>query len=210
MTKKLQNIKAITEMLGGQHHSQTTTGLGWDDVKRKEEQSKIRRIGEEWPEYDKDGKIIHIWIQKDGYRIKKPPHYKILKDLKEYLNSYPNCLTDCETAPEDRTRLDERFRAKFGRCADCQFRIENMKKLNGEWKEYELQQMKENADAFFKQADKEIKTVTNQLREGIGYVNSNGTQEEWKDTKNIADQIESEYNQYKEIVLQKLSGVEDE
>lgn len=202
MTQRLQNIKAISEMLRGEHRTQTASTLGWDDSTRKKEMAKIRKIGEEWEEYDKNGKVVCIWVQKDGYRIKKPPSYKIIKELKEYLNSYPNCLPDCST--EVKTRLDERFRAKFGRCADCQFRIENRIKLSGNWRQYEMEQMKQNALAFFEQADKEIKIVAQQLREGVNFANSDGNMEEWSGDVEIANQIESEYEQYKQIVLQKF------
>lgn len=210
MSNNLNNIKAIKEMLDGSHHSQAKIGIGWDDHLGNENKIKKREIGEEWPEYDKDGKILHIWIQKDGYRIKKPPYYNILNKLKDFINSYPNCLPDCKTKPEDRTELDRKYNLKFGRCADCQFRIENKKKLNGEWKEYERQQMLENATSFFKQADIEIDLICKQLTSGIDFINSDGKEEKWVDKNNINLDIKREYNEYKKIILDNLIKTENE
>ena len=174
---KLQNIKAITQMLEGSHRTQTRTKVGFSDADNSAEKNKKREIGEIWEEYDEYGNVSAIWEQKKGYRVKTGTLKEAVDEIRSYLNSYPNCLPDCKT--ENFTKLDQRFRAKFGRCADCQFRIETRMKMEGTYKDYEKQQMLANAQAFFQNADTEIELVTRQIEEGLTYVNVDGVVEKW-------------------------------
>lgn len=202
---KLQNIKAIRQMIDGTHRTQTRTNVGFSDADASSERSKKREVGEVWNEYDSDGNVISVWEQKKGYRVRKGVNHKSVEHIREILNSYPNCLDDCRTT--NKTKLDIRFRNKFGRCADCQFRIETQMKLEGKWKEYERNQLKANADAFFKNADTEIEIVHDGLsNKKIGYANSDGTMNEWESDKKLADTIKSEYNSYKEIAYSQIEN----
>jgi hypothetical protein len=201
---KLQNIKAIREMLDGKHRTQTRTKIGFSDTEVSAEKAKKREVGEIWEEYDEHGQLVCIWEQKQGYRIKSGVLKDAVEDIRTYLNSYPNCLEDCRTKDKNYTKLDKRFRAKFGRCADCQFRIETRLKQQGKFKEYEREQMLRNAEAFFKQADVEIETVYNQIAGESHFANSDGRIEVWNGNKDQAEKMRNEYYEYKKIAIQKI------
>jgi len=204
----LKNIKAITEMINGAHKTQTRNTIGFSDTASSKEKNKRRDVGEKWNEYDSEGNVIAIWEQMKGWRRKLSPYDDVMQEVRKYLNSYPNCLDDCNTSESDRTRLDERFRAKFGRCADCQFRLESLMKNEGTYKEYERQQMANNAKAFFIQADKELELTAEQLRTDTTFTNVDGKVETWKSAPQMADQLLTEYAEYKKMVLEHLKEEE--
>lgn len=201
---KLQNIRAITQMLEGTHRTQTKTKVGFSDADTASEKNKKREVGEIWEELDTEGNLVATWEQKKGYRVRRGALSEEIQSLREYLNTYPNCLDDCQTKNYD--KLDERFRAKFGRCADCQFRIETRMKLNGTYKDYEREQMLANATAFFKVADVEIDLVASQLSKGLNYVNVDGAVETWEGNEIIPEKMRSEYEEYKQIVMTQLEN----
>jgi hypothetical protein len=200
---KLQNIKAIKQMLEGSHRTQTRTKIGFTDTEVASEKNKKREVGEIWEEYDEHGQLVCIWEQKKGYRVRTGVHKEAVEQIREYLNAYPNCLEDCKTT--NFTKLDQRFRAKFGRCADCQFRIETRMKADGTYREYEKQQMLANADAFFRAADIEIESVSDQLAGELHYANVGGDMEKWSGDPGMAEKLKREYEEYKQIALKTLN-----
>jgi len=199
---KLQNIKAIRQMLDGTHFTQTRQTVGFSDAEATKERNKKREVGEKWPELDAEGNVIAIWEQKQGYRIKSSPNAEELRAAREYIQQYPNCLDDCRTKEYD--KLDKRFRAKFGRCADCQFRLETKMKFEGTFKDYERKQMLANATAFFEQADKEIEIVVDHMSGKHGYVNQDGSAETWEGDAASAEKLREEYYAYKKVALDTL------
>jgi hypothetical protein len=200
---KLQNIKAIRQMIDGTHRTQTRTKIGFTDTEATSNKNKKREIGEIWEEYDEYGNIVCVWEQKKGYRVRTGVHKEAVEQIREYLNAYPNCLEDCKTT--NFTKLDQRFRAKFGRCADCQFRIESRMKAEGTFREYERQQMLANAEAFFKQADVEVDVISKQLQGELHFANVGGDMEKWAGDTGMAEKLKREYEEYKQIALQKIN-----
>lgn len=210
MSSKLKNIKAIGEMLEGRHFTQTRKTIGFTDADSAAEKSKKREVGEIWEEYDEDGNVVCVWEQKQGYRVKSSRNAQVLREIRSYLNSYPNCLRDekyCKSNPKN--RLDLRFRNKFGRCAECQLKYESDLKIAGKYAEYEREQMLNNANSFFEQADKEIETVCSRLEGKIGFANQDGSSDDWVADPSMAKQIRKEYQEYKRIALNKLSREEE-
>lgn len=199
---KLQNIKAVREMLAGEHRTQTRKQFAFN------EKSIRREIGDKWEEYDENGNIICIWEQKDGYRLKTRPITEIMAQVRNDLQAFPNCLHDkCKT--KKKTALDYKFRALFGRCANCQFEVERDMKLNGTYKDYEKQRMLNNAKAFFENHDSELNDVVKYVSEGGDYVNSDGTIEHWQGSTEVADKMKEQYLKYKDYVLKKLKDEND-
>ena len=88
MSKKLQNIKAVKQMLDGTHKFQTKKTIGFSDAKQKAKKNEKRNVGDVWEE--KIGNTIYIIEQKNGFRVKKPKN-SVMSEVREYLNSYPNC-----------------------------------------------------------------------------------------------------------------------
>ena len=61
MSKKLQNIKAVKEMIAGNHRTQTKNTVAFDEQKEYVK----REVGESWN--DDEG---NVWEQKKGYKVK--------------------------------------------------------------------------------------------------------------------------------------------
>ena len=208
---KLKNIKAIGEMLENRHWTQTRQSFGFADSKSTADKNKKREVGERWEEYDEDGNVVCIWEQCEGYRRRMGKHAEIMRRVREDLNTYSNCIRTTEYCKsQQKNRLDKRFRNKFGRCAECQTKIESQLKAEGKYAEYEREQMIKNAEAFFKNADKEIDIVCKELEGNIDYANADGSMDRWKADLGMSKQIRSEYEQYKQIALNKLYGLDEE
>ena len=92
MSKKLQNIKAVKQMLDGTHKFQTKKSIGFTDAKQKAEKNQKREVGDIWEE--KIGNTIYTIEQKNGFRVKRPKN-SVASEIREYLNSYPNCQKKC-------------------------------------------------------------------------------------------------------------------
>ena len=58
---KLNNIKAIRQMLDGQHRTQSKTSVGY----QKNSDVQTRKVGDVWTDANGDE-----WIQHDGFKIK--------------------------------------------------------------------------------------------------------------------------------------------
>lgn len=74
---KLQNIKAVRQLLAGEHKMQTRTIVGYEKAK----DSNIRNVGEIWEEVLPNGAVVE-WEQKKGYRVKRRKNLKSLYHLK--------------------------------------------------------------------------------------------------------------------------------
>lgn len=204
---KLQNIKALQQMMDGNHRTQTRKTFGFSDSKASDEKNKKREIGEIWEEKDLHGNTIW-WEQKSGYRVKhhwNPTVANELKKVQEYLNSFPNCQKEVCTCKQP-THLDKKFRRLMGMCEDCLISMETSLKIQGKFDQYALDKMKANAEDFFKQADVEVKIITDQLQ-NISYVNSErGDVETWTtdNQEALVNNVNESYKQFKEKTLEKF------
>lgn len=63
---KLQNIKAVRQLLAGEHKMQTRTIVGYEKAK----DSSLRNVGEIWEEVLPSGAIIE-WEQKKDTELKE-------------------------------------------------------------------------------------------------------------------------------------------
>ena len=102
---KLKNIKAVKEMIAGNHRTQTKNTVGFDEQKEFVK----REVGEQWT--DNDG---NIWEQKKGYKVKLGK----LSELRDSLKDFPNCKEGC-TSHMNPTRNDLRMKVIHGMCLDC-------------------------------------------------------------------------------------------
>ena len=64
MSKKLQNIKAVNQMLAGEHSFQTNKTVGFSS---NNSEVKTRLVGETWEVIDPKTNITYIHEQKNGY-----------------------------------------------------------------------------------------------------------------------------------------------
>lgn len=203
---KLKNIKALGEMLQGNHRLQTRKTFGFSNAK---DTAKIRQVGEIWEETDINGNTIW-WEQKQGYRVKYGVHPEIaqaLKEAQEFVQSFPNCQKETCTCKQP-TRIDEKFRRMVGMCEDCLIGYETSLKIKGQFNEYALEKMKRNAESFFEQADKEFEV----LKREVDNINFAGDEndvnpiEKWsyQDPEAYKKHLDEKYNEFKTKTMEKF------
>lgn len=212
---KLKNIKALNEMLGGQHRTQTRTTVGFSDTTSAAEKNKKREVGDVWEEKDIHGNSM--WFeQAQGFRIKSSTHptvAKAMREMRAWLNSFPNCPKEACTCLKP-TRIDEKFRRVMGMCEECVISMETSLKMKGQFNEYAMNKMKANATAFFQQADKEVEILKREFLNinFAGDENDINPIETWslQDPESFLKNIDEQYKTFKEKTMERFSTTEDE
>ena len=196
MAKKLQNIKAINEMLAGTHKSQTKTTVGYQSKK-----DEGHKVGDKW--VDANGVE---WEQKDGYKVSSA---KVLDAVRNALKSYmlPKVCPKCNNDMKD-NRYNRKMWKVHKMCFDCVIEMEHEHRLNGTFDEYARNLMRPNIEAWLEDARAEM-TAIKELLTKAEFVNGDGTVEKWdspwigkekeldeileKDFQNIKAQLLGEY-----------------
>lgn len=193
---KLNNIKAVKEMIAGNHRTQTKNTVGFDEQKEFVK----REVGEQWT--DNDG---NIWEQKKGYKVKLGK----LSELRDSLKDFPNCKEGCASHMNP-TRNDLRMKVIHGMCLDCVIEMEHKLKMEGKYEEYERSKILENAKAWLKQAELEKDTI--KLAMQARFVNEDGSLEEWDGMSwsEMEEKIENEFRTFRENFIQKLEYPSEE
>ena len=193
---KLKNIKAVKEMIAGNHRTQTKNTVGFDEQKEFVK----REVGEQWT--DDDG---NTWEQKKGYKVKLGK----LSELRDSLKDFPNCKEGC-TSHMNPTRNDLRMKVIHGMCLDCVVEMEHKLKIEGKYEEYERSKILENAKAWLKQAELEKDTI--KLAMQARFVNEDGSLEEWDGMSwsEMEEKIENEFRTFRENFIQKLEYPSEE
>tara|TARA_R110001606_G_scaffold270884_1_gene419438 strand:+ start:348 stop:944 length:597 start_codon:yes stop_codon:yes gene_type:complete len=191
---KLKNIKAVKEMLGGEHKTQTKKTISFADkvlVKRE--------VGETWID-DKNQK----WEQRNGYKVKVGKLSKLREELKEF----PNCNTKNSSCNcTNPGQADLKMKAIHGMCLNCVVEMEHELKLKGEYKEYERKKLLANAEAWLKQAEVEKDILKSTLK--ASYVNEDGSIEDWGEgmsEKQLVEKIDNGFEKFKENFIDKLKN----
>lgn len=206
---KLKNVKIVSELLQGTSKFQTRKTVGFSDVQYQLNKTRTRELGEIWAEVDANDDVICWWEQKDGYKVKYNVHPTLsaeLQKVRENLRSFPNCPKETCTCTMPRP-IDIKFRVKTGMCEDCTITHETKLKIRGEFKEYAIEKMRNNALAFFKDADLEVEAIKESLGD-ISYVTADGEVETWtSDNRNVVlDRINEEYSKFKQEILEAYGG----
>jgi acetyl-CoA synthetase len=143
MAKKLQNIRAITQMLSGTHKSQTKTTVGYQSKK-----DEPRNVGDKW--VDSNGVE---WEQKDGYKVSSA---KVLDAVRNALKSYmlPKICPTCNKDMKD-NKYNRKMWKVHKMCFDCVIEMEHEHKINGTFDEYARNLMKPNIEAWLEDAKAE-------------------------------------------------------
>ena len=189
---KLQNIKAVKEMIAGNHRTQTKNTVGFG-----EEKNFIKReVGDQWT--DGEG---NIWEQKKGYKVKLGK----LSELRNEINTFPKCRKDVCTCTNP-NRNDLKMKAIHGMCFDCVIDMEHQLKIEGNYDEYERQKMLENGKAWLKQAELEKEALKVAIK--ARYINEDGSVEEWDGIswEEMEEKIENEFRIFRENFIQKLEN----
>ena len=213
MSKKLQNLKAVQQMLDGTHKFQTKKTIGFTDAETTAKKQEKHKVGDIWEETDATSGITYIIEQCDGFRIKKTKSSDVLQTIREEFRSFPNCRKEtctCLTA----NRLDEKMRKLHGMCFDCVVDMEHELKKSGKYQEYEQNKIRENALAWLEAAERDVKLLRDTYTQASEFVtNSDGEKETWsaRMTPEEFDQtIQVQFNKFKENFLKNLNGENDE
>ena len=187
---KLNNIKAVKEMIAGNHRTQTKNTVAFDGEKEVVK----REVGDQWT--DNDG---NIWEQKRGYKVKLGK----LSELRNEINTFPKCPKDVCTCTTPK-RNDLKMKPIHGMCFDCVIDMEHQLKIEGKYEEYERQKLLENGKAWLKQAELEKETIKLGLK--AKFLNEDGSFEEWggQSWEEVEQKIENEFRIFRENFISKL------
>ncbi len=207
MSKKLQNIKAIQQMLDGTHKFQTKKTVGFSDAQSTAKRNERHEIGDVWEEVDPKSGITYIIEQRQGFRIKKTKNTDILQQVREELRSFPNCRKETCTCAGTHW-LDKKMQKIHGMCFDCTIEMEHELKKSGEYKEYEQNKIRENALAWLASAERDVELLRQTYTQAAEFVsNGDGSTETWtaKMTPEEFDRtIQEQFNKFKEEFLKNL------
>lgn len=192
MSKKLQNVKAIKEMLAGTHKTQTKTTIGFEtkDYVRRE-------IGDQWTD-----EFGNQWEQKKGYKVKLGK----LSEVRKKISQFPNCQKEVCTCTTP-SQADKKMMAYHGMCLECVTDMETTLKLEGKFEEYERNKILQNAKAWLKQAEIEKEILKSALK--AQYILEDGRVEEWEggmSSEELEAKIDAEFEKFKTDFIAKLEN----
>ncbi len=189
---KLNNVKAINEMIRGEHRTQTRKSKGF------EKKSIERSIGDRW--IDKFGQE---WEQKNGYKAKIGKLNKIRKSVD---------LTTCPKCNKVATSFDKGFIARESQCHDCVVKEETLMQCEGYttkqpvYEQFERAKIRKNVNSFLKDAAKDVEMLKKQFTK-TEFINSDGTIDKWKlpeSVESIHSSLDKQFDKFKDELIEKL------
>jgi hypothetical protein len=214
--EKLKNIKAIKEMLAGEHSTQTKHSVWMGENSEKPLDYAYRGVGETWKELDKDGNVVWV-ITKIGpssYLRRSESSYEeelLSPEERRKLDNqrlgFPNCPKEhcmC-TSPSS---ADMKLGRRTGMCLDCTVEKETELKIKGQFNEYALDKMRKNAESFIRDAESELDVIKRSLQGGITYIDENGKQEVWsgQNIEAAIEKIDKDWAEMKTKIAEKYQG----
>ncbi len=213
MSKKLQNIKAVQQMIDGTHKFQTKKSVGFSDADAAAKQNERHEVGDVWEETDAVSGITYIIEQRNGFRIKKTKSSDVLQTVREELRAFPNCRKDTCTCLGAH-HLDQKMRKIHGMCFDCVIEMEHDLKKQGKYEDYEQQKIRENALAWLASAERDVTLLKEAYTQASTFVtNSDGEKEHWTarmTPEEFEETIQAQFNKFKENFLKKLNKETDD
>jgi hypothetical protein len=208
MSKKLQNVKAVQQMLEGSHKFQTKKTVGFSDAKTTAKQNERHEIGDVWQETDSATGITTIIEQRDGFRIKKTKNSDVFQEVRDSIRSFPNCRKDVCTCTSTH-RLDQKMQKIHGMCFDCTIEMEHELKKSGKYDEYEQQKIRENALAWLASAERDVAMLKQTYTQAAQFVSSgNGDVESWAEKmtpEEFEETVQKQFDKFKEEFLNNLN-----
>ena len=200
MSNKLQNVKAIKQLLTGEHKSQTrkSTYFGKTDTEiAKDEILETFENGDPkvWIETKPNGTRMKV-TQHDGFKSRVPEN-NLMSDIREILR-VPDICPECNTnMRESEKTLNFKFWFKRKKCFGCVLKEERKIRQQGgdAWKKYQHKIMKANAESWFKDCDKEVEILKTQMKETV-WENADGERGEI-DISLMVKKIDKDYKKLK-------------
>ena len=201
---KLQNVKAIKQMLDGTHKSQTKKTHGYSDASAMAKRNEKHKVGDIW--FEKDPKTGTEWKieQKDGFRVKQPAN-SVREHVKDILTAPDNCpCCGKKMKGVDEEHLNLKMYFISGKCFDCVLKEETLIRAKGKdaWEEYSRKKMLANAKAWMKDADKEVEILKEKVTETY-WQNADGEMGE-VDITSFVKRMDNDYKEVKRNILNSL------
>jgi hypothetical protein len=199
---KLQNVKAIRQMLDGTHKSQTRKIHGYSDTESMALKNKKHEVGDVWEE--KIGNTLYRIEQKDGFRVKQPAN-SVREEVKDILTApdkCPCCGTPMKGVAEEKLNL--KFYFMHGKCFSCVLKEETLIRSKGKeaWEEYSRKKMLANAKSWMKDADKEVDILKEKVTETY-WQNADGEIGEI-DITSFVEKMDDDYKKVKNQIISNL------
>lgn len=211
MSKKLQNVKAVQQMLDGNHKFQTKKSIGFSDTKSVAQQQEHHEIGDIWEETDTKTGLTYIIEQRDGFRVKKTKNSKILQEVRDAIRTFPNCRKETCTCLGTH-HLDLKMQKIHGMCFDCVIEMEHELKKAGKYEEYERQKIRENALAWLASAERDVEMLKQAYTQASTFVSSgNGDVETWASKmtpEEFEETVQKQFDAFKQKFLENLDKKE--
>lgn len=209
MSKKLQNVKAIKQMLDGTHKFQTKKTVGFSDADAAAKKNERHEIGDIWEETDPVTGNVYVIEQRDGFRIKKSKNSEVFQQVRDELNRFNRCPKETCTCTNPQ-RIDEKMRRIHDMCFDCVIEMEHELRKQDKFEEYERERVKNNAMAWLRSAEQDINLLKQAYTQSTQFVsNSSGDLETWTakmTPEEFEEKIQKEFEKFKEKFLNKLNG----
>jgi ElaB/YqjD/DUF883 family membrane-anchored ribosome-binding protein len=213
MSNKLQNVKAVQQMLDGTHKFQTKKIVGFSDADTTAKKNERHELGDVWEETDSVTGITHVIEQRDGFRIKKTKGTDVLQTVRNELRSFPNCRKETCTC-SGKHHADQKMQKIHGMCLDCTIDMEHELKTSGKYEEYEQNKIRENALAWLKTAERDVEMLKEAYTTASQFVtNSQGEKETWTakmTPEEFEETVQKQFDIFKENFLKRLEGKQDE
>lgn len=208
MSKKLQNVKAIQQMLDGTHKFQTKKIVGFSDAEDAAKKNERHDVGDIWEEKDPVSGVIYIVEQREGFRIKKTNNADVLQGVRDDIRAFPNCRKETCTCAGTH-HLDKKMKVIHGMCFDCTIEMEHELKKAGTFNAYAYNKMRENALAWLQSAERDVEMLKEIYTQASKFVtNSDGITETWSakmSPEEFEQTIQSDFNKYKEEFIEKIN-----
>ena len=208
MSKKLQNVKAIQQMLDGTHKFQTKKIVGFSDAEDAAKKNERHDVGDIWEEKDPVSGVIYIVEQREGFRIKKTNNADVLQGVRDDIRAFPNCRKETCTCAGTH-HLDKKMKVIHGMCFDCTIEMEHELKKAGTFNAYAYNKMRENALAWLQSAERDVEMLKEIYTQASKFVtNSDGITETWSakmSPEEFEETIQSDFNKYKEEFIEKIN-----
>tara|TARA_R110002012_G_scaffold2155_5_gene10317 strand:+ start:200 stop:847 length:648 start_codon:yes stop_codon:yes gene_type:complete len=203
-SNKLQNVKAIKQMLEGTHKFQTRKTHGYSDSKSTADRNKKRAVGDVWEE--KIGTTLYRIEQFEGFRTKRPAASQTA-EIREYLNSYPNCQKDC--CKTTFNHMDAKMKKAHGMCYDCVIDMEHKLRVEGKFEDYEKERIHASALSWLKDAEQDVDALKKTFTQASEFVtNADGLTESWAaqmTTEEFEEKVEKQFEKFKAEFLANIN-----
>ena len=197
---KLQNIKAVKDLLAGRHKTQTRQSHYFGKTKKEiSEDDVIERFEDGkpkiWIETDANGSRTRV-TQHEGFKSREPEN-SILKTIQQVLSVPDECPECGKDMREHEKRLNFKFYHMRGKCFECVLKEERKIKQQGPeaWTKYQNKIMAANMESWFKDADKEVEVLKDQIVRT--WQNADGKYGE-ADMSSFLEKMEEDYLELKE------------